>query len=335
LVFWAFVVFLIIGGLLGHDAGMLRSGLLILAGFLLLTIILIFGIDIKKLINKWKMRNSKCIHGIKGGETFNACIKCRELKEEQEHQHQVKLNEQRIKEEIRQKANLLFEQEKKRLTEVQLHTENYIMALSPRDFENVVAELFKRLGYSVTQTPYTNDRGKDAILKKDNMTYLVECKHYGKNKPVGRPALQKFYGAMTEEHAEKGFYVSTGGFTNTAIDYAKHFKIELINLGQLVLLNDKVFNNNKQDYVKVMCLECGDIVKFSSTIKEDKKNCIKGHIVENNFKGVYLSPNTIISGKVFCDKCGKEMQLIKRYWGQFWRCSGYPSCTFRRRYMKE
>src|SRR5204862_4797648 len=55
-------------------------------------------------------------------------------------------------------------------------------ALTPRQFEEVVAELLDRQGYEVTLTPASKDGGKDIYAAKNDMLgsflYLVECKKY-------------------------------------------------------------------------------------------------------------------------------------------------------------
>lgn len=53
--------------------------------------------------------------------------------------------------------------------------------LSPREFEELVAAVFERNGYSVTLTPATRDGGCDVIATKNTdgipIMLLIECKH--------------------------------------------------------------------------------------------------------------------------------------------------------------
>lgn len=44
----------------------------------------------------------------------------------------------------------------------------YVYQLSPREFEEVVAELFKAKGYEVKLTPATRDGGRDIIVKHES-----------------------------------------------------------------------------------------------------------------------------------------------------------------------
>lgn len=60
---------------------------------------------------------------------------------------------------------------------------------SAREFEDLVACLFQRLGWIVRQTPYTNDGGKDAVLSRGNELVFLECKHFTSGASVGMPIL--------------------------------------------------------------------------------------------------------------------------------------------------
>ena len=80
-------------------------------------------------------------------------------------------------------------------------TRNYLMAkyearysLPPRLFENVVASVFKNLGYEVYVTAYTHDGGIDIILNRDKNELIgVQVKRYKKLITVEQ--LRSFAGA--------------------------------------------------------------------------------------------------------------------------------------------
>ena len=42
------------------------------------------------------------------------------------------------------------------------------MLMTPADYEHLVGEYFRRLGYRVTVTPASNDHGIDIIATKEN-----------------------------------------------------------------------------------------------------------------------------------------------------------------------
>lgn len=100
-------------------------------------------------------------------------------------EHQEKLRKQ----DIAIKASRLRNSETERIRKSLLKSQDYLRSMSPQEFEDIVAELFRSLGYDVKQTPYTNDQGKDAIIFKDGKKSLIECKRYSPENKVGRPML--------------------------------------------------------------------------------------------------------------------------------------------------
>jgi restriction system protein len=75
---------------------------------------------------------------------------------------------------------------------------NLVHALTPREFEQLSAELFQRQGYQVTITPQTRDGGKDLYLAKadgfGSFLYIVECKRYAPDNPVDVGVVRSLYG---------------------------------------------------------------------------------------------------------------------------------------------
>lgn len=229
--------------------------------------------------SKVKKRLTKCVHGVRGGVTYNLCKECIIEKEEKE-----KLEKERLRlEELKVYADEFRKEQIKKLKIKQYGKLEYLYSLNPYEFEDAVADMFRRLGYTVEQTPYSNDHGKDAIAYKNNKKYLIECKRYDKENKVGRPQLQKFFAAIYEEKAVKGFFITTGFFAETAYEYAKDNKIELINGTRLVEGMRKAYPESNDDTVQVMCLACGDIVTFNMDQGDvPRKYCKNKHIVEKN-----------------------------------------------------
>jgi restriction system protein len=99
--------------------------------------------------------------------------------------------------------------------------------LTWRDFEDRVADMFRRLGYcNVTLTPRARDEGKDITmdwpdpLRGDRRVY-VECKHWQAGS-VGRREVQILHSAvMANPKVDEGILVTTGRFTDGAVDYAR------------------------------------------------------------------------------------------------------------------
>lgn len=91
--------------------------------------------------------------------------------------------------------------------------------LHPRKFEELVAELFRSMGYDVLLTPRSRDGGMDfrAFRKEPFGTLLtiVECKRYRERK-VGVGIVRSLYGVLNMENAPHGVIATTSFFTRDA-----------------------------------------------------------------------------------------------------------------------
>lgn len=102
-----------------------------------------------------------------------------------------------------------------------------LQSMDPFKFEDYIAAIYKKLGYSVEQTKKTGDGGKDIIIKKGGKTYFVECKRY--QKPIDAHKMRDFIGACAIGGPNiKGIYVTTSSFTKDAEQAAKQQGIQLI-----------------------------------------------------------------------------------------------------------
>lgn len=306
---------------------------------LLILVLFIYGIF--KLIafsnskySTYKRKKIRCKHGVEGGETLLLCNLCNYEKDQKKRVAERLIVERQIQADILEKASVLKREELRKLVEYKLKSKEYLMSLSPRDFEDVISDLFRQLGYNVKQTPYSNDRGKDAVATKDNLKYVIECKHFAKDKGIGRPHIQKFFAALMEEEAEKGFFVTTSYFANTALEYANKNNIECINMDALIELMNKAYKNRDGIEVRNMCLVCGDIQTFSFSNLDEKKTCSNGHIVflDQDFKNPSIA---YLSNHEICERCGIKMKLIKGKRGLFWGCPNYPRCRNTKSYDRK
>jgi len=111
--------------------------------------------------------------------------------------------------------------------------------LSPRRFEELIAEIFIRKGYDVELTPTTHDGGIDiyAASKNDlgSFLYLVECKKYKPTKKVGVKVIRDLYGVLSKENATYGIIVTTSDFTKPAHEFQEdiEFKMSLKNFNSI------------------------------------------------------------------------------------------------------
>ena len=99
--------------------------------------------------------------------------------------------------------------------------------LSPRRFEELIANILKDLGFEPKLTAATRDGGRDiyAYLKNEVTSFLmfVECKKWSEKNKVGIDVVQRVYGAAKAGGAHKSMIVTTSIFTLPA--QKEHAKI--------------------------------------------------------------------------------------------------------------
>lgn len=118
----------------------------------------------------------------------------------------------------------------------------HLMEISPRSFECIVEQLYKKMGFHTELTPEKGDGGRDIVAEKIDTgkkeKALVECKRY--RKPVGVKLIRELLGVISNEKVNKGVLVTSSSFTRGAKKLAKdNPRIELISGIKLVpLLNE-------------------------------------------------------------------------------------------------
>lgn len=103
------------------------------------------------------------------------------------------------------------------------HNPTLVHNLQPRDFEHLVAFLFKSYGYTVSLTPASHI-GRDVIATYDHdgigkLSFLIECKRYAPDRPIGIDAVRSLHGAVVRSGATKGVLVTTSGFSKAAAEF--------------------------------------------------------------------------------------------------------------------
>ncbi len=111
-------------------------------------------------------------------------------------------------------------------------------SIGPLDFEVLVTDLLRQMGFEATTTKASGDGGIDieADFKKAIVggRYLFQCKRFAADSPVGSAALREFYGALiADRKAAKGVFITTSTFTLQARQFAEGLPIELIDGEQL------------------------------------------------------------------------------------------------------
>lgn len=95
-------------------------------------------------------------------------------------------------------------------------------SVNPKLFEEVVANVFKQLGYHVRVTGYSNDGGIDSVLERaDGSRIGVQVKRY-KNK-IKVEQIRAFAGALILGGMTRGIFVTTSDFQPGALKAAVSF----------------------------------------------------------------------------------------------------------------
>jgi restriction endonuclease Mrr/DNA-directed RNA polymerase subunit RPC12/RpoP len=100
--------------------------------------------------------------------------------------------------------------------------------LSPREFEEVVAEMFRAKGFVVDLTKRTRDGGKDVVAVHTDVLgipskYFIECKHYSENNKVGVEIVRALHGVMnTKDGPNKTILATTSTFTAGAKGFVEN-----------------------------------------------------------------------------------------------------------------
>lgn len=106
-----------------------------------------------------------------------------------------------------------------------------LFTISPRQFEEVIADLLSDMGFDVELTPATRDGGKDilAYMKTDigKFLCLVEAKQYDKSRPVGVSLIRSLYGTLVDHQATSGMLVTTSRFAKPAQDFQERHQYQL------------------------------------------------------------------------------------------------------------
>ncbi len=113
-----------------------------------------------------------------------------------------------------------------------------LMELTPFEFENLVNNLFDRIGFDAKSTQASRDGGVDVVAFDPRPILggkvVIQAKRY--KGVVGVSAVRDLYGTMINEGANKGILVATSHYGKDAYEFAKDKPIELIDGGGLLYL---------------------------------------------------------------------------------------------------
>ena len=103
--------------------------------------------------------------------------------------------------------------------------------LSPRKFEELVAELYRRRGFKVTLTSSTGGKGVDVyVVRHDELgssLSVVQAKRYRPDRKIGVSLVRELKGTVATTNASAGVLLTTSFFTKGAKALAAEYEYTL------------------------------------------------------------------------------------------------------------
>ena len=119
-----------------------------------------------------------------------------------------------------------------------------LRAGTPAFFERSIVQLLLSMGYGGSSEDagraigQSGDDGVDGVIDQDPLgvdQIYIQAKRYAEGNSVGPSAIRDFYGSLSLKKAQKGIFVTTSGFSKSAIETARQIgaRIVLIDSEQL------------------------------------------------------------------------------------------------------
>ena len=185
-----------------------------------------------------------------------------------------------------------------------------IRAMSWQEFERLVGEAYRRLGYSVEETGGGGaDGGIDLILRGKGQKVIVQCKRWQKVR-VDVMIVREMFGLLHHEKADRVIIVTIGTYTPDALDFARGKPIDLVNGKELVQLIRDVKGE------PVAAAPAGPSAQPARTAPQ---------------KVLHVQSESSADAAPACPKCGAPMVMRMAKKGvnagnPFWGCPRYPVC---------
>lgn len=177
------------------------------------------------------------------------------------------------------------------------HAFDYLKELNDAEFEKLVSLIFKQRGYSIVENDEEKHDGVDVILRIDNKDTFVQYRHWREHH-IDVVPLDELCSIMKAESASHGIVITSGIFSDEALEAAQGKKLMLINGVDLSLMVNALSASNEEGTLE-------------SEIEEEKQEMPE------------IEP--------LCPICSQKMILRtakkgKNAGNKFWGCSQYPNC---------
>lgn len=153
--------------------------------------------------------------------------------------------------------------------------------MNPKQFEELVCEYFRNMGYEAKTTPYSNDYGVDVFATKGKEKIAIQAKMYGSGiRKINRQMVMELHGAKDYFDCTKAVIATDGKVLSDAVSVAEKLKVEIL------------YSDNFHSFT-------------TPTIRT------KGHTFENIWEK-YIIP---LEGNTLTRENGETNTILKADWG--------------------
>jgi len=143
--------------------------------------------------------------------------------------------------------------------------------LLPREFEELVAQIWKHKGYDTHLTGRSADGGIDVVAVRKGRRVAIQAKRYAASKAVGVRVIRENASHLILPAVSDVVVVTSSRFTSSAMEEARSLGVELVDGAELL----EILNNSKIDigravsavrFLRKLCLISSLLMASSSGI---------------------------------------------------------------------
>lgn len=212
-----------------------------------------------------------------------------------------------------------------------------LQAMDPYNFEGLITETYRALGFKVEHVGQSGDHGIDIELySPEGEHWIVQCKRYRAR--VGEGILRDLYGSMVADQAERAVLVTTAEITPPAREWAQGKPIELVDgpaLLELIgnarkrsegTLLDRLAHGLSHLITPSLAVETGPIMALSEQANRSVR--IVPVVLPPSRQN---APVQYLRGVPICPHCHMPMVVQPPRSGSrperlLYRCRNYPNC---------
>jgi len=170
---------------------------------------------------------------------------------------------------------------------------DYIRGMNIEDFKELVVHVLKEHGYNVFESDRENGEEDNGFIleshKAEKRRWHVESwnlfKCINSEKSLDLEGVERFYRLLISDNAEHGYVITTGGFAEDALKFAKDKPIELINGMEFLNLMRKASTSQAH------CTECLKIPKrIRTSLKKLRMGIESLNRIEKEASGKWTAP---------------------------------------------